>query len=149
MYVHLSHFPISKQRQLTKTLTALVLTCFLSLFQSTVTSQTSLLISERIVYVNEHFSRTLHHSICRALFNTDRQLFTVLLAFAALRSKVDMRYACIDTILTRTMIHYMSRYRVMSSKKRLIDCTRKPHCLQVIGLVHLGLMPKLGNILWN
>jgi dynein heavy chain len=60
------------------------------LLQSIVASQTSLLISERIVYVNEHFTRTLHHSICRALFNVDRQLFTVLLAFAALRSKVHL-----------------------------------------------------------
>ncbi|KAK4009113.1 hypothetical protein OUZ56_014249 [Daphnia magna] len=76
---------------------------FINLFtNSTVTSQTSLLISERIVYVNEHFSRTLHHSICRALFNTDRQLFTVLLAFAALRSKGNVQQETIDRLYAET-----------------------------------------------
>ncbi|EFX61141.1 hypothetical protein DAPPUDRAFT_340573 [Daphnia pulex] len=72
---------------------------FLSLFTNAiVASQTSLSISERIVYVNEHFTRTLHHSICWALFNVDRQLFTVLLAFAALRSTSNVQQETIDRL---------------------------------------------------
>lgn len=117
-----------------------------SFIQSTVASQTSLLITERIIYVNEHFSRTLHHSICRALFNTDRQLFTVLLAFATLRSKVKRTKSCL--LISMSQSRTYKSYRAMSSRKRLIGCTQKLRCLQVTGSVHLGSTPRHGNILW-
>lgn len=106
-------------------------------------SQTSLLISERIVYVNEHFTRTLHHSICRALFNVDRQLFTVLLAFAALRSKVHLLIIFIMMQST-----YLIFFRVMFNKKQLIAFTQKNRCPRVIGSAHLGSITSHGSILW-
>ena len=61
-----------------------------SCLQSTTNSQSSNIILERIHFVNDHFTRTVHHSICRALFHRDRHPFSVLLALAALKSKVNI-----------------------------------------------------------
>ena len=82
--------------------------------QSIKNSQNSLLTGERNLYVNEHFTRTLHQSICRALFVKDRHLFTVLLAFAALRSKVIKHFQRYDDmtknmcLLTTYQVAYLS-----------------------------------------
>ena len=104
--------------------------------QSIKNSQNSLLTGERNLYVNEHFTRTLHQSICRALFVKDRHLFTVLLAFAALRSKVIKHFQRYDgdektcsyylpSCIFKFKIILLKMSRVPYNKKQSTDCMRK------------------------
>jgi len=55
-------------------------------------SEQSTLVAERIVFVNNHITKFVHHSISRALCQKDRFFFTVLLSIMVSLTKVSQIY---------------------------------------------------------
>ncbi|XP_052828077.1 dynein axonemal heavy chain 3 [Octopus bimaculoides] len=64
------------------------LTWFIHLYHQAITnSEPSQILSERINYLNDYFTRSVHNNVCRSLFEKDKLLFTFLLCIGLTKAQ--------------------------------------------------------------
>ncbi|CAI9716307.1 dynein heavy chain 3, axonemal-like isoform X2 [Octopus vulgaris] len=64
------------------------LTWFIHLYHQAITnSEPSQILSERINYLNDYFTRSVHNNVCRSLFEKDKLLFTFLLCIGLAKAQ--------------------------------------------------------------